>query len=459
LGAAVAIGVAFGAWPEAALVLLALPFLAAGLWGLLRAPGFTFGAFLLIPYYKGAVQPFLPIDLTVALVLLNALQLIPLVRIRTRRASWARKPADWRQATLLWPGIAVLVVGGALYAPEPDLALEMVINFVLLVFVPALAAIRVAADVRYLRQLLWTTWVLGVIATGMGLVTLSDADRLTVLGGNTILAGRAMLFVLLIGLPFVMQVGTWPLRAACLALAPLALVLSAATGSRGPILMLGVTAVLFGFRRASLVFGRFTRDRQLPRIAVHRIAVVVVGVILLWIVVQSSAFAHYLPTTSVWRFKALLEFFGALGGGGSIETAADTSSAGRVLAFQHSIEMFERAPILGQGTAAFASEARSVPGIELFTYPHNLVLEIAANHGLVGVALFSVAFVVALTKGLRLRAIREWDTVTILFAFVFLNELISGAVVESRLFWGLLVLLLAAPVRVPGRAERRWSVG
>ena len=54
--------------------------LAVAMLGVVRWPGLVFAAYLLLPFYKGFANPFVPVDLTVALAALNGLQVIWILR-------------------------------------------------------------------------------------------------------------------------------------------------------------------------------------------------------------------------------------------------------------------------------------------------------------------------------------------------------------------------------------------
>ncbi len=90
-------------------------------------PGTLLAAYLLIPFYKGAVQPFSPVDLSVLLAAANALQVIPLVLD-------SRRPHISRTAIVLWVALACLVLFGVVYAPDQRLATSRAANYWALVF-------------------------------------------------------------------------------------------------------------------------------------------------------------------------------------------------------------------------------------------------------------------------------------------------------------------------------------
>ena len=69
----------------------------------------------------------MPIDLTLILAGLNALQLVPLV-LHPPKGNVSRV------GVALWVGLAVLILVGVLYAPDQRLALSHAVTFWLLLF-------------------------------------------------------------------------------------------------------------------------------------------------------------------------------------------------------------------------------------------------------------------------------------------------------------------------------------
>src|SRR4051794_34769068 len=193
--------------------------------GLAVAPGVVFAFYLLIPFYKAGAQPFVPIDLTLILAALNVLQIVPVI-VRPPRGRVSRVGVG------LWVGLATLVLFGVLYAPDQRLALGHAATFWLLVFGALTAgALRVGSDRRYVAQLLWTFFGMGVVTTVLGLGSLSDTARLTVLGTNTINAALSALFVPLVGISFLLRQAPFWVRVVTVALIPAALIVALSTGS------------------------------------------------------------------------------------------------------------------------------------------------------------------------------------------------------------------------------------
>lgn len=413
-----AIGMVVAGPGLAILIALGLTTIAVAVW----MPGVVFAAYLLIPFYKGAIQPYLPIDVTVLLAVLNAAQLIPFLRGRLNLMIS-------RSGMLLWVALACLILAGALYAPDQALAVSKVANWDALVFLPMLAAVRVGSNPRHVRQFLWTFFGFGLLVVVLGVAMLSTTQRLTLLGTNTIGVGRAALFVPLVGLTFVLYAGRRSLAAIAVALVPAAIVVELASGSRGPLLvLLGIGflgSVRYVIRPRSIDWGR----TALLAGAVVASAIVV------------SAVAVDLPGASTDRFLRFGEFVEGSFAGDEGASTVDTSAGSRVALFVLAVDLFEERPILGFGTAGYqALSPRYLPASQAEDYPHNTLLQFAAEFGVVGASLF--VFLVALGLWRALPAARTSSAIRALFLFFLLNAMISGDIYTDRPTWGLLMLVL-----------------
>lgn len=418
-------GVAAAVAGPAASVLVILAILAA--LGSAFTPGLVFAAYLLVGLYKGALQPYSPVDLTVLLALLSALQIVPVVlNRRERHVSLS--------GINLWVLLALLILGGTIYAPDQDLALSKVALWWALVFLPMIpAALRVGSEERYVRQFVWAFFGMGVLVVVTGIATLSPTERLVVLAENTIEVGRAALLVPLIGIVFMLQQRSLLIRAATLVLIPAAVVVALASGSRGPLLILVFLGVLGTIRYLSR-----------PHHAKWRFAGAVAGLAVASILVVSVA-APDLPGQSIARFGSFGDFLqGGLSGGPNNSTT-DISSSIRVSLFGFAVSLFEERPVLGVGTGGFESlSPRFLAPINAEQYPHNALLQFAAEFGLVGLAIFLSLALIALTRWLPPSS--SMRTIRILYLFFLMNSMVSLDIYTDRTTWGLLLLLLLIDV-------------
>jgi O-antigen ligase len=437
LCSAIAAGIAVAvAGPMASIALLVGLFAIAGA---VAAPGIVLAAYLLIEFYKGALQADSPIDITVFLALANAIQLVPLLFD-------SRPRAVSRVGIVLWLSLGLLVLGGVLYAPDQSLAVGNAVTYWALIILPIFpAAMRVGSEPRHVKQFLWTFFAMGIATVAIGLTQLSGSARLVVLGMNTIQVSLAALLVPLLGIAYVLPQRRLLASIVTVVLIPASFVVAIASGSRGPLLVL----MLIGAAGAIGYLARLHAVRW-------RLVGGVAGLALASVVVVSIT-APSLPAQSLGRFASLEEFIQSGLSGDAGVSGGETSAATRVQLFQFAIEMFEERPLIGAGTGGFEAMSLAALGPGADTYPHNAILQVAAEFGLLGLAPFLGVVFIGLFRplpgryaGLAIRA---------LFLFFLLNAMVSGDIFSDRETLGALFLILAieAPRAVTASASRQIS--
>ena len=423
----IAAGIAAGAFVGIAgpLPAIALVLGIVGLAVIARMPGVLLAMYLLIPFYKGAVQPYLPVDLTIILAFACMLQAIPWLLVPGSRDLRGISVAG----TVLWVAIAALVLAGTLWAADPTAAAQKAGTFWILVVIPLVAAcLRVSSKRMYVHQLAWSFFGLGALTVVLGMAYMTSTDRLAILGMNTINVAVAAMLVPLVGLAFVIGARAQWARIVALTLTPLAFLVALASGSRGAILTLLILGLVVGAR--SVARARVVRTKVVVG-ALLGAAAILGAVVLAWAV---------LPAASLARFTAFGSFVSGVFGGGGAPTG-DTSSEARARLIGVAYQMWLDHPILGVGTAGFASLSPAYVGPLLAdAYPHNSVMQFASEYGTVGVAAFGAFVTLALTR--RLPRDAAWTTVRLLAAFFLLNGLLSNDILDDRTMWGLLLLLL-----------------
>jgi O-antigen ligase len=434
-------------------------------------PGVLFATYLLSGIYKAAWQPYSPIDTTAILAGLCMLQVAPLVvewsnGRRSRHGLSAgragRRPSDETDRGA-WPGPAIsrfgaysrtglglmiaigaLFAAGVLYAPNQTIALGYLATFWGLSLVPAIpAAARVGARPAYLRQFLWTMFIFGIPMTIVGILQLSGTARLEVFGASTIEVGRTALLIPLLAGIWVLQKRGLLLRATTVVLILLALVVAIASGSRGPLLALGVLA-------AVAVLGYLA----VP----SRINWKVTGVLATVVVASAVAFGAVgaaLPGLSLIRFSLFEDFIASLGSGAFDPSVGDTSTQERVLLFESAFKMFGDRPLIGFGTGGFEAASPPYTGPPFYAWPHNAILQFGAEFGVVGITLFLAVVAVALFR--RFPPGSLGGPVKIVFAFFLLNAMVSDDIYGTRPMWCLMALVFLVSVPVAEQARSRVS--
>jgi len=125
----------------------------------------------------------------------------------------------------------------------------------------------------------------------------------------------------------------------------------------------------------------------------------------------------------------------------------ETSAAFRILAWIQALQDFAGSPLLGIGTGSFFMDTPWVP----FIYPHNLVLEVLCENGIIGLGLLTAFLLLAWRRGIKAlkSATSQGDiqliiTLLCMFAFALFNALFSGDIYKNEMIWvtaGLLVAL------------------
>jgi O-antigen ligase len=164
-----------------------------------------------------------------------------------------------------------------------------------------------------------------------------------------------------------------------------------------------------------------------------------------------------IPAVSLERFQLLNEFAQSALSGDLTTSVGDTSAGTRVELFRTAIQMFEERPIAGFGPGGFEAEAPRILGpAEAETYPHNAALQIAAELGIMGFAIFLLLAGLALFR--RLPSEPGMAALRGAYIYFALNAMLSRGIYEDRTMWGVMVLILmvdlsAAAHRAGGSAK------
>lgn len=189
------------------------------------------------------------------------------------------------------------------------------------------------------------------------------------------------------------------------------------TGSRGPLLAL--LAVLFWIGALK------TRD-------LRRTAIAFVGLALLVTALLGSSL-------NVNRGNPMAAYFLRA----YASPVEDPNVATRLTLFKRAFQMWVTKPLLGHGLGSFAVEITGTSGFR--EYPHNMVLELLSETGVIGL----VMFLAALTCGFRY-AHNRW---TYVFAFLFLSAMTSGDIGSN------MAVFPAAALAATGIRDRSHGTG
>lgn len=417
------LGVLAAVMPEAvALMLIGLPI---GI-GLLMFPEVTLALYLNAGHFKAdpRLQPISNlIDLTVALALILMAGVAYRLVLRKGTIIWTKEVS-------LAIVLSVVVLVGSVYTPAPSYGQEKAIRFISLTLLAFVVPLAVVQSPQELHRFLLGMLGIGLVLAVEGL--LEGGERFTAFGSNTLAlgygAGAASLITLFLVLP---GLRTGVLKAMTIVTIGLLAVAMIGSGSRGSLLALVVSiAVTF---LLSLALGHRRKFVLMSAVAMAGIVVFVFS-------------SSLVPASSLERFNLLLH---------GTETQVENSSAGtRLFYWRQSLALFSEHPLVGSGTGGFAW---FVSGGDAREYPHNIVLELAAETGIVGLTIFAclMLFIVQnLLSALHVSALIEGfnrSLLVTLFAiltFELVGAMLSGDLNDGRGLWALFGVIIAVSKRV-----------
>lgn len=379
----------------------------------LKRPEWVLAGFLYAGAFKAVVP--LPFDLTVVLAAgVLALSFVGILKHGLPRLDWA----VW-----MFVAFAGLVVVGLLTGGVTDYGLEKATRFATLGLTAFLGTLAIVRDERGVLSFMDAAVLIGLVMAGYAVASGGAGSiygRYVAFGSNTIALGRAAAFALagaavravwrpasIVWAGPVMVICLWAL---------------AGSGSRGPaVAALLAIAILVGYRM-------WTRGARTSVVVVFAAAMVSVA---------ATAWT-YLPRASTQRFEGV--FSGALG----------QSEFSRITLFSRALSVIWRRPILGIGTGRFAEYAGGED------YAHNIVLEVWAENGLLGLGMLGLSLIAGFWRAI-LAAVRfpgvASDFVVVALILALVNALVSGDLNDNRLLYSLLAMGLSGAAAVKSVAD------
>lgn len=198
------------------------------------------------------------------------------------------------------------------------------------------------------------------------------------------------------------------------------------TGSRMPILGVILASTYIAFQLVLLKSGVIYLRKGVKNLIPF---VITLGLVIP-IIIQKGVLQ-----TIIYRFIVL---FTENGGG--------TSTLGRIERFDTALDMLKSAPFLGTGLGSFSVYY----GNREYDYPHNLILEISSELGLLGLLLFlSIIFFSAIFSftNIRKKKLTTIGMVTIgLLIYHLSNAMVSGDINSNRILYVFIILLYFLPI-------------
>ncbi|MEM2592676.1 MAG: O-antigen ligase family protein, partial [Thermofilaceae archaeon] len=243
----------------------------------------------------------------------------------------------------------------------------------------------------------------------------------TALGSNYIALARAgglgLLATVALLLPterrLLMRLGLWTM-------VTLQLWATLIAGARGPVLALILSLALFFALSA----------RGFPFIRIERYALRL-GVLMLCVLAIFGVVGQEMFSTLTFRFQVLV-------------TEVGVSALTRFALYREALKLWARSPIWGNGVGQFSV---AVTGEDVRLYPHNIILELGAELGLIGVLIFAMMIGMAFAKSLvtlgaqRGSAKAATRYLLVVCCFALLNAMVSGDINDNRMLFTSIALL------------------
>ncbi len=388
---------------------------------LVLLPEVCLGLLLTAGVFKSALMEILPfsIDPTVMLVLLQGVGVV----LCLLRSGFSTIVPPQR----LFVGFALLagvMLFSLLLSDANPYAREKMVRFAFLTGTATVAPIAVVRSVRQFRRFLVTIIGLGVLMVLLGTVT---GEGLVAFGATHIATGRVVGFALIGMLFFLLE--SW-------AVLPVRLFLIAGTG------VLGLGLLYSGSRGSLVAFAAALVVTALAAVSIGRgwrrtmsgLVVLVVAVIVVSLVAPAAA------ETMNHRMSDVFTRGRSVG-----------SVLGRVRRAEEALELFRQHPVTGVGIGGFDA-ARGYSDALRGDYPHNIMLEVGCELGLLGVAalVFLVVSGVQLPIQALVRAQSRRDlalAATVLASVVYflVNAMFSGDLNDNRMLFATIGLCWVLP--------------
>jgi O-antigen ligase len=360
------------------------------------------------------------VDITLALGALLAAAFAYRLVLRRERITWSRE----MNLALVFSGVILM---GLTYTPAGSYGTEKAFRFVSLTMLAFFAPLVIIKSYRSV-WLFFLGWLgFAALLTIEALGQLGTGQRLSAFNATTIATSRTIgvaIIILLFAVLMDQVPRCWQILAAVgLTFMMLALI---GSGSRGPLIMLVVT-VIFTIGMSMVKPGR--RSRSLLVICI--LGITALGVLL----------SGLIPAASLQRFDLLVN-----------QADADASSQGRLMVMRVAWHLFTTSPVVGRGTGSVSAFGAGRDQV----YPHNVLLELAAENGLLGLSIYLGLVGMVLGRLLSSLSRRSdhgplWLTQLALVVFTLSNAMVSGDLSDNRGPW-LFAGIAIATTEIEGEA-------
>ncbi|RME46722.1 MAG: hypothetical protein D6791_07545 [Chloroflexi bacterium] len=366
-------------------------------------------------------------DMTLMLGIILIAALVYRLVLRRERIGWTREMS----LALIFAGVILL---GILYTPASAYGMDKALRFVSLTMLAFFTPLVIMTSRRAVTRFFFGWLGIAMLLTADALSRLGSGQRLSGFNATSIAVSRTVGVAVLV-LVFTVLMGrvarTWRILAVG-GLVLMTLVLLG-SGARGPFLSLGIVVAL----ATGIASGRPGRRAR---------SLLIIGI--LGLAILGVLWSGLVPTASIQRFNLLMS-----------QADRDTSSQARLMVMRDAWQLFVSSPVIGRGigsVSAFGAGREQV-------YPHNILLELAAETGVLGLGLYLVLVGLVLLRLLsKLSTASDhdalWLTLFATFLFTFLNAMVSGDLNDNRDLWLFAGVAIAA-TEIEGGSTRHGREG
>jgi O-antigen ligase len=262
--------------------------------------------------------------------------------------------------------------------------------------------------------------ILGLFTGDLG------SGRLSVLGGGSNVYGRYMVYGVAGILPFFHIAKSKLIKIFNSFFIALFIIMAYFTGSRQAIL--GILLCIFFYITLYLLKAAF--NSKIKILLKAAFFLVIMSLYFPTFIIKSFA------NSLTWNRLSLL-----------FEEDKGESVSSRMEMLGFAWDMFKEKPIFGWGTGSFADEYSYI-----MRYPHNLILEIFSELGMIGILIFgltAVLFILSGYKSFKLtKGVKDVSLVITIVNYLLLSlffSLVSGDLFDSRWIWLFGTILVAIP--------------
>jgi len=389
---------------------------------LLASGEFLFAAFLLANVFKSAL-PELPVDLNIIFLTLTIL--IALKRLTS-------KPYVTKKAIhpiLLFMGFVFLGLVSLIYSSSEVYGVQKILLLSSLTLWSLIGPFLLIDNKTSLKKFLKSFMAIAIATSTYVLFdyfTSSDVGnfmRFGVDGTNSIGLGRAAaLGAIVIIMLYLFNTNVLRIKKifSLAGLATLILVLFL-TGSRMALISLGVAMVIFLLVKTF----EFTKDDVLINKSAMKVTFSLIPIPLLMIPFSNS-------------IQTMLTRLGNL-----FNDSGFGSYSQRTERFSLAYNVWKEGPIFGDGLGSYAIHYN---GIDERYYPHNIILEIVSELGLVGIIVFAALLALPFFLNNIFKSNYLQMCALLMFIYTFLNANTTGDINDNRMMFTFLALLYMYPL-------------